>query len=409
MNILVVCDYFLDYLGGAQTAIAAEVAALRAAGHTVTVVAPGRHGRAGRVPVPPEQVAWKSRVVLPVLDMAVVTNSRTTRSRLDAIVVERAIDVVHVHSEFGLSAAALKVAADRGIARTHTVHTLYWRSGFRSSRLLARVIRRLHRAATGLDAPRMHLCDNEVDNAMRGLTLAVALSADLVVSPSAHQAEDLRAAGVSRVTAVANCVPPGTSGAARLVASVAGPLRVLWIGRCIPEKRAAEFAEAASLACEIVGPGALEVTLAGDGPLLPRIRAIARRSPGIRVLGRVASSQVAALLADHHVSALTSLGYDNQPMTVAESVAALRGVVYVDARLREGLDSAGIFVDDASVEGMAAALVLLAHDPRPVEQASARAIAAREVFSATVHASALEEAYRAAMLQNQPNSMVLAS
>ncbi|MCU1514605.1 MAG: glycosyltransferase, partial [Microbacteriaceae bacterium] len=102
MNILIVCDYFLDYLGGAQTAIAAQVGALRAAGHEVTVVTPGRRvrrgGRFGIRPTSVEHIPWKALVILPVLDMAVVANSRATRSRLDAVMADRAIDVVHVHS-----------------------------------------------------------------------------------------------------------------------------------------------------------------------------------------------------------------------------------------------------------------------------------------------------------------------
>ena len=394
MNILIVCDYFLDYLGGAQTAIAAQAAALREAGHDVTVVAPGRRRKPATGASSTSHLEWNARVVLPVLDMAVVRNSRATRSRLDALVVELGIDVVHVHSEFGLAVAALEVAASRGIAGVHTVHTLYWRSGVRSSRLLACVIRGLHRWATGLTSPTIRLCDNEIDNAMRGLTLATAVRADVVVSPSAHQAKDLRAAGVRNVAPVANCVPPETGSFAQPVLRTAGPLRVLWIGRCIPEKRAAEFAEAAALACEIVGQDALQVTIAGEGPLLPGIRTIAKRTRGIRVLGRVNGSVVARLLADHDVTALTSHGYDNQPMTVAESISALRGVIYVDAQIREGVDSAGIFVDDPTVEGMAAALVLLAQDSRPVERASAHAVAARGIFSSTAHASSLEEIYR---------------
>jgi glycosyltransferase involved in cell wall biosynthesis len=392
MNILIVCDYFLDYLGGAQTALAAEVAALREAGHRVTIVAPRRT----HDPLTNENESFFSPIVLPVLDLAIVTNSGKTRARLADLLVRLSIDVVHVHSEFGLAAAAIRVAAEADVPSFHTVHTFYWRSGLPSSRLLAWLIRNLHHCVTGLPAPMVRLSDNHVDNAVRGMTLAVARRARTVVSPSAHQAVDLRAAEVPVVATVANCVTPGTGALAREVREVYGPLRVLWIGRCIPEKRVVEFAEAAATACELVGTDHLQVTFVGAGPLAGHVRKIAARTPGVRMLGRVANDAVAAMMESHHVSALTSFAYDNQPMTVAESITALRGVIYVDPRLREGLDAAGIFVDDPSVTGMAATLVDLALDPRPVIAASQRAFEARQAFSSEEHAEALQRVYRRA-------------
>lgn len=386
VNILIVCDYFLDYLGGAQTAIAAQAAALRAAGHAVTLIAPSRHPGIGQHHI-------HSAVVLPGLDMAVVVNNRRTRGKLAEIIAMDRIDVVHVHSEFGLASAAIAAASAAGIPAVHTVHTFYWRSGMPSLVPVAWLMRALHRIATGLPATSVRLCANRVDSAVRGMTLTTALRADAVVSPSAHQAADLRAVGVQNVTAVANCVEPRSGSDARPVSMNASPLRVLWIGRCIPEKRVLEFAEAAAIACEVVGAERLEVTIVGAGPLLSRVRSLVERAPGVRVLGRVNNSAVAALLASHHATALTSFGYDNQPMTVAESIVALRGVIYVDGRLREGLDQAGILIEDRSVEGMAVALVDLALDPTPVTDASRKAAAVRNAFAAQTHAEALEEIY----------------
>jgi glycosyltransferase involved in cell wall biosynthesis len=386
VKILLVCDYFLDYLGGAQTAIAAQAAALRAAGHTVTLVAPSRHHGVGRH-------HFHSPVVLPGLDMAIMVNSRRTRARLSAIIEVDHIDVVHVHSEFGLAAAAIAAANAAGIPAVHTVHTFYWQSGVPSILPVAWLMRALHRFATGFHAPSVRLCANRVDDAVRSMTLATALQADAVLSPSAHQAADLRAAGVPGVTAVPNCVEPRGGATARATSLADEPLRILWIGRCIPEKRVLEFTEAAAIACEVVGTERLKVTVVGAGPLLPRMRRLAEHVQGVRVIGSVSNSAVAALLASHHASALTSFGYDNQPMTVAESIVALRGVIYVDARLREGLDEAGILIEDRSVEGMAVALVDLALDARPVITASLNASAVRHGFAAETHAASLETIY----------------
>ena len=60
------------------------------------------------------------------VDMPAIRNTRGLRSRLRRLFRERSIDVVHVHSEFGLTAAATRVAQELGIPVVHTVHTFFW-------------------------------------------------------------------------------------------------------------------------------------------------------------------------------------------------------------------------------------------------------------------------------------------
>ena len=59
----------------------------------------------------------------------------------------------------------------------------------------------------------------------------------------------------------------------------------------------------------------------------------------------------------------TSLGFDNQPMTVAEAVSRERGVLYCDPRLGEGLGASGFLAANPQVDGLADALVALVGDP----------------------------------------------
>ena len=47
MRIALVCDYSLEYLGGAQSAFLDQVRIMRERGHAVTVIAPVRAGRGG--------------------------------------------------------------------------------------------------------------------------------------------------------------------------------------------------------------------------------------------------------------------------------------------------------------------------------------------------------------------------
>src|SRR5690606_19125516 len=106
------------------------------------------------------------------------------------------IDVVHIQSEFGLSHAAIDAAADVGLPVIHTVHTFYWASDDNWHAFLAPFGRWLITRVIGRPIERRQLAAKPIDSVLRNLTLTTALRADAVVSPSAHQARDLEAAGV---------------------------------------------------------------------------------------------------------------------------------------------------------------------------------------------------------------------
>jgi glycosyltransferase involved in cell wall biosynthesis len=229
------------------------------------------------------------------------------------------------------------------------------------------------------------------------MTLAIAALADVVISPSEHQRVRLIAAGLHSVVTIPNTVVvngPRPAALERIGVDNRGPLRVVWIGRCAPEKRLPEFVAACARALDALGPNALEVEIVGDGPQLNRARRIAAGHPQISFSGRVPSTAVAAKLAWAHVAALTSFGFDNQPMTVVEALFAARPVLYVDPALREGLDTSGLLCRDKSVDGMAAMLIDLAGDPDRVIRASARAQLAFELFAVDTFVNETESVYR---------------
>ncbi|MFI6426508.1 glycosyltransferase [Promicromonospora sp. NPDC050880] len=391
-RVAVVCDYALDYLGGAQTALVEQVAALTAHGAEVVVVAPSSASAAVRAGLG-EGVTYDrvpARWVLPGLALPVVPNSASLRRRLAAVLTERRIEVVQLHSEFGVAAAAAAVAADLGLPVVHTVHTFFWQTDLRPQRIVAALVRAFHRGITGLRPTRVHLADRPGDSALRNMTLGVARQADLVVSPSAHQAARLRAAGLEHVAVVPNTVtPPGP--AAQPLEQVDGPLRVVWIGRCEPEKRVLPFVRALTGAQRRLGPGRLHGVVVGDGSQL----AAARQAAGdaeIEFLGRQERDRIPGLLAGAHLAALTSYGFDNQPMTIVEAVTAGRGVLYCDPALSEGLAGPGIQVP-VDEEGMSAALVDLAGRPDLVVAASGATERARAEFAPATHARRMLELY----------------
>lgn len=383
ISIAVVSDYPLDGPGGAETACLEQVRVLIDAGHRVTVITPaGTTGGTLDPAVDLIQVGWRHR--LPGLGLPLIRNDAALRHRLRAELIERGISAVHLHSEFGLAAATIEVADTLNLPTALTVHTFFWQAtgpgqtSATAQRLLARAVPRWHRWVTGWEPATEHLAERPGDSALRNMTLTVARRCRRVISPSAHQAVRLRAAGAGDVVVLPNvwsgAIPP------RPLTVIDGPLRLLWIGRCSAEKRLLPFVEAAVAALDQVGSGRLRVTVVGDGAELPAARRLAAAYPGaIAFLGRRPHDDVPALLAQHDLLALTSYGWDNQPMTVIEAVTALRGVLHCDPALTEGLDDAGLLTGP-SVAELTTTLVALADDPSAAVGASVEAVTAREIF-----------------------------
>lgn len=398
-RVALVCDYSLDYLGGAQSAFLDEARLLRDRGHEVVVVAPAsRRADGGALRRWQDEggdvIAVRAWVTLPGVQLPVIRNTQRLRTRLADEFAERDIDVVHVHSEFGLSAGAVSVARARGIRTVQTVHTFFWRAdmpqGF--GRVLGATVRAFGRWLRGFPTTRAELAPAPVDSALRNLTLSLALRVDVVVSPSAHQAERLRDAGVRTVRVVPNAVTPGPVG--EPLTEVGPPLRILWVGRLVAEKRLIEWIDAVVQTAAVVNPGSFEVEIVGEGPLRAAAEQRVDDAP-VRFLGRLPREAVQERMRAAHLIALTSFGFDNQPVTIVEALEARRGIFYVDPALTEGTELSGIRASGPDVRAMAQLLTTLVRDPRPVLEASARAAEAAREFDPVLHVARIIDAYSA--------------
>ncbi len=433
MRIALVCDYSLDYLGGAQSAFLDQARILRERGHSVTIVAPVRGGR-GRGAGTESGVgaaagagaengaeswadAWAqgdggvvavpARVTLAGVDLPVVRNSTKLRARLLEEFRVRGIEVVHLHSEFGLSAAAVAAARELGLPIVQTVHTFFWQAPMpRAAGVIAAAgVRGFTRWLRGFPAGHESLAVRPLDSALRNVTLSMGQHVDAVVSPSVHQGERLSAAGLAHVHAVPNAIALGDEPGEALAAAPdlsdspadapAPPLRIVWVGRLVPEKRLLEFVDAVAAAALRLAPGALDVEIIGDGPLRAEAEQRAAGAP-VRFAGRLARNDVSAAMRRADLVALTSYGFDNQPMTVIEALHAGRSVLYVDPALTEGLEAAGILASPHTSAGMADAIVHLAEHPNEVVDASARAVLAAREFDPEVVSERMLGVYAAA-------------
>ncbi|HEY9498233.1 MAG TPA: glycosyltransferase family 4 protein [Terrimesophilobacter sp.] len=395
MNIAIVCDYFLDFVGGAQTSMEQQRRALTAAGHRVTMVSAARD-RGQLVQALDESLLVRPRFILPGVDLPIVANDAALRDELVARFRAASVDVVHVQTEFGLAHAAADAAAVLGIPVIHTVHTFYWSSEGTWHALLTGLVRRMLRHYTGAEIPRRKLSRRPLDNLLRNLTLAMALRATAVVSPSAHQARDLAVAGVTPPPAVVpNPVATSTTAVAPLTEEQVSTPAFLWVARCESVKRPLVFAKAALRALEQTGDG-FSVDFVGDGSEIGALRRLAAGQPLLRVHGALDNDAVLRLMDASSAVVLSSLGFDNQPMTIAEAVSRERGILYCDPRLSEGLSHAGYLSATPGVEGLADALVALVEDPELLLAMSRGAAEDAAEFSAVRFVERILAVYTAA-------------
>ncbi len=372
MKLAVVCDYSLRYTGGAQTALMAQVRAWSQQ-FPVVVIAPD----IPRTHLPGVTVVRPPRGVRS-LELPVVRANSVLHAWMHRTLKQHRVEAVMVHSEFGLAATAIAQAQRLRIPSMHTVHTFFWRAPL-AAQPFAPVARGFHRLVTGLEQPHVRLAGRPLDSALRGMTLALAQQADAVISPSAHQADRLRSAGLTHVSVVSNVaeVAPGGRPLAPEL-----PLRLLWIGRFAPEKRLEVAVEAVRLARR---RGAqVELTVAGG----ERPRGV--NDPFIHFVGAVPHAQVVSLIDDAHATLLTSCGFDNQPMVILESAARGRPTVVCDPVLGAEFGDAVVECAGSAASEVADTIVACAKAPDMIVRAGHEAKMLAQQSSPQAHVKNLQ-------------------
>lgn len=394
MRIAIVSDYFLDYVGGAQTSMRQQQLALQAAGHTAVMVSASRGLWFAGVRTVDDGIQLHPNYTIPGLQLPIIPNNRRTRAALTRFFREQAIEVVHLQTEFALAHAATRVARELGIRVVHTVHTFYWASEGGPQASVAWFLRWGLQLVSKSRIPRLQLTPRAADNLLRNLTLGMALLVDRVVSPSAHQAQDLAAAGVpGEIALVPNPVATSARPSVALAHPEASVPNFLWVARCEAVKRPLVFARAAIAALARTNDG-FTVDFVGDGAELGELKALASDHPQIRVRGSLPHEAVLDLMDASSAVVLTSLGFDNQPMTIAEAVSRERGVLYCDPKLREGLEHAGFLSESPDESGIADALVALVSDPELLLDMSRGAAIDRTAFAPQSYVQRILDVYQ---------------
>lgn len=372
--ILLVCDYSLAYLGGAQTAFARQAEALAGEGIPVVVLAPDADALTGEGIV---TVAPPRRGTIPVLDLPLLGRASTLEPLVAATIRRHNVGAIVVHSEFALAAAAITVGEQLGIPVLHTVHTFFWRAPAALAPF-APLVSRVHSALTGIRQGDRYTGSHALNNALRTMTLRIAQRADIVLSPSHHQAQALRDAGAGRVEAFSNVAQPLQISQAR----TEGPLKLLWVARFAPEKRVEVAIEAMRRVVDSIGEGRVHLDIAGGSH---------RPSPGVTFHGAVPGERVAELMDAADAALITSVGFDNQPMVALEAFAHGRPVIVSDPVLAKEFGAAALGTETADAEGLATLILRLEADRALLDGPRAGAITYASERVASAHAARLRE------------------
>lgn len=392
MRIAIVSDFYLDYIGGAQSSIHEQEAALIGAGHEVFLVSNVRKS----LPFDGLALGIRPAFTVPGVDLPITRASDALVAKLAAFFANHEIDVVHLQTEFGLAHAATAAARRLGLPVVHTVHTFYWLSTGILPTLVTPIMRAGLQLAARVRFPKTKHVARPSDNLLRNVTVEMANLVDVVVSPSAHQAEDLRAGGVHvPIVVVPNPIARSPRPPAVLTADQAAAPRILWVARCEPEKRPIPFAEAVIDALEKTR-GAFQCDFVGDGTELAALRRLTDGVTGIRVHGALDHDAVLDLVDESALVALVSVGFDNQPMTIAEASSRYRGVLYCDPNLGTGLENGGIRSETPDAAAMSATIVDLVTHPDRLLALSRGAKQDSATFSAPTYVKRILAVYTSA-------------
>lgn len=303
-------------------------------------------------------------------------------------------DIVHTHLIDGFSAAIWGSARSAGIPVIHTAHDYH---------LLCPRAFMLTRDLRICTQPQLQC------KLFRRWHLWTTRHVNLFASPSRFLLDLHEQAGLQADdTAVVHNGIPSTNAPARPTRETRGGVtRFLMMSRLTVEKGIDVLIEA--LARLPAGGPAIEVTIAGTGPLEERIKAAAAADPRITYTGFLDGDAKHAAFANADFLLLPSLWYENAPVTLVE--AASHGIGVIASRIGaipEFVDDGqtGLLVSPGDAQDLAAAMRRAAETPDILPHLATRTAAVAERFTVAGMIDAYERHY--VNLVTQPHARTAA-
>ncbi|WP_261166490.1 glycosyltransferase [Microbacterium sp. Marseille-Q6965] len=367
MHIVMFADQHVETLGGAQVSTRLQRRYLERAGHTVSIVAPRRHGP--RASVNAADPAYRDLPSIPVtldLEYSFTWPGARSDAAVERVLASRPhADIVHVQADFWSAFLGYRYARRHGLPVVHTMHNRV-DVGLRATTpcpgLLLRALNVWRRRAMPGSGPGSDGWDY-----LRGL----ARTAAAVTAPSHHFARRLERHGVAeRVDAIWNGMDDELLERMRAEDAEARDGDVphfVWIGRMSPEKRLLPFLRAVARAAV-----PMRVEVIGDGAQRRAARRLVRRyglEETVRFLGGLPYEQTLARVRAADALVQTSLGFETQGMTPFEAAALGTPSVMSDPDIAAEVGSGVWHVGDPSradpsVDALAEALRRAAADIR---------------------------------------------
>ena len=367
MHIVMFADQHVETLGGAQVSTRLQRLYLERAGHTVTVVAPRRHGPRARVNS--GDSAYVDLPLVPITpdrEYALVWPGRGSDRVVDRRMRERPpVDIVHVQADFWGAFLGYRFANRHRLPVVHTMHNRV-ETGIRATAPFPGLVMRALNAWRRLSVPGSSRGRDGWDY-LRELSGGAAA----VTAPSTHFARRLEQHGVfPTVEAMWNGMDDDVL--ERVVAAmpserVDGPPRFVWIGRMSPEKRLLPFLDA------VARSGVdMRVEVIGGGAQMRRARRmVADRGIDARVafLGGLPYELTLERIARADALVQTSIGFETQGMTPFEAAALGTPSVMSDPDIADEVGS-GVWrvspgaAPDPSADALARALRVATDDIR---------------------------------------------
>lgn len=368
MNIAIFTDFYLPSVGGVQTSILHQKRALERHGHTVWVFAPCYKGD---VPFSEKE----GIVRLPSSPLFSFDGHRGfigfwLRRRVERIIRDKKIDIIHAQTEFTVGHFGLKIARSLGVPSVYTTHTLLWQQVYllhKNPVFWTVVTMVIYMGYWRQALPAVERFEGErwAEWQWRRLLLFTAQHADAVVSPSSHLRDKYREWGFDgTIKVVSNFTDFAASPSAPLPATPT----FLWVARFSPEKRPLEFIEAVrTLSRKNTRP--FKVIMCGSGPLKSRCEAAAADLAAVSLKAALPYADMPKLYDTASALVVTAYRFENQPMVIAEALARGRGVIYCDPDLTaDGLGGGAGLLIGASPQEMAAGLCSVIENPAKLDR-----------------------------------------